>query len=92
MENTLVKLLEKFPNKDWEWYHLSKNPNITFQYVLENSDKDWDWDGLSCNPNITFQYVLNHPNEHWNWQNLSSNKGSIGLMVSRGLKECGIKK
>jgi hypothetical protein len=45
MENTLVKLLEKFPDKPWYWRAVSSNPNITFEYILEHPDKPWDWEG-----------------------------------------------
>ena len=39
------------------WYHLSENPNITWEIVKANLDKPWDWEQLSRNPNITWEIV-----------------------------------
>ena len=35
--------------KEWDWERLSKNPNITWKIVKENSDKPWIWYTLSWN-------------------------------------------
>ncbi len=39
----------KYPDFHWVWIPLSRNPNITFQNVIENLDKPWDWYHLSMN-------------------------------------------
>jgi hypothetical protein len=39
----LVKLLEKYPDKPWNWGFISKNPNLTIEFVENNPDKPWDW-------------------------------------------------
>lgn len=57
MTNDLIKLLEAFPNKNWEWFSLSSNPNITWEYIRQNLNKKWNWRQLSYNPNITFEIV-----------------------------------
>lgn len=44
-----VKLLNKFPDKPWNWEKISRNPNITIEYILANPDKPWDWDSISEN-------------------------------------------
>jgi len=49
----LIDVVELFPNKPWDYIWLSKNPNITFQDVLENPELPWNYDTLSKNPNIT---------------------------------------
>ena len=72
-DNTLVKLLEKFPDKPWYFDQLSRNSSITFETVLANPDKPWDWLGLSWNPSITFNNVLAHPDKPWDWYFLSRN-------------------
>lgn len=33
--NELVKLLEAFPKKRWEWSAVSANPNITWEYITK---------------------------------------------------------
>ena len=48
-ENTLVKLLEHFPNKKWNYEHLSLNQNITFEMVLAHPELPWCYSGLSRN-------------------------------------------
>ena len=73
MTNTLIKLLSYFPDKPWNWYELSRNPNITPNILLVNSDKPWNWYGLSWNPNITFDIVFANPDKPWNWNGLSWN-------------------
>jgi hypothetical protein len=47
--NTLIKLLELYPDKPWNWYKLSFNPNITWEIVQTNPDKPWNWYYLSQN-------------------------------------------
>ena len=47
--NSLVKLLELYPNKPWNYDALSLNPNITYDIVLANPDKPWDYNALSQN-------------------------------------------
>jgi hypothetical protein len=31
----LIDIVNKYSDKDWNWYGLSKNPNITFDDVLK---------------------------------------------------------
>jgi len=49
--NDLEALLEHFPNAEWDWWAISSNPNITFDYVKLYPEKPWDWYGLGSNPN-----------------------------------------
>ena len=58
-DNELIKLLNTFPDKEWDWYALSRNPNITWNIVEANPNKPWDWDGLSQNLNIYLGYCSN---------------------------------
>jgi len=48
-ENHLWNLVKKYPNKPWDCYFLSQNPNITWEIVSQNLDKKWNWEGLSRN-------------------------------------------
>ena len=43
----LIDIVNKFSDKNWDWYWLSSNPSITFDHVLANPDKPWNWNGLS---------------------------------------------
>lgn len=54
---------------------MSKNPNITFEFVKK--DKNWDWDILSKklpqNSSFTIDDVLSLKDKPWNWSYLSNN-------------------
>ena len=68
----ITYLLEKYPDKPWDWSGLSCNKNITMSDVLNNPDKPWDWSRLSRNKNITMKDVLNNPDKPWDWSRLSN--------------------
>ena len=70
----IMDIVEANPNKPWDWYELSRNPNITMDIVKANPNKPWDWYDLSKNPNITMDIVEANPNKPWDWQWLSRNK------------------
>ena len=74
MSLDITYLIEKYPDKRWNWYELSANPNITMSYIINNPDKPWDWCCLSLNPNMTMSDVLNNPDKPWYWPHLSVNK------------------
>ena len=59
--------------KNVDWFALSQNPNITFEFVKENMDKPWDWSALSRNPNITVDIVKDNPDKPWNLSDLNEN-------------------
>ena len=71
--NHLWTLVTMFPDKDWDWYGISKNPNITWEIVNNNRNKKWTWFALSMNPNITLDIVRENPNITWHSSGLSSN-------------------
>lgn len=69
-DNTLIKLLKRFPNEKWVYRSdygnsLSENPNITMEYVKNNLSKRWDWSGLSGNSGISLDDIKN--NLQFNW-------------------------
>ena len=68
----LIDIVNKFPDKYWNWNNLSCNSSITFDDVLSNPDKPWNWYFLSSNSNITFDHVLECPHQPWNWEVFSS--------------------
>ena len=50
-----MEIVQANPNIDWDYYELSKNPNITWEIVQANPNIDWDYYELSKNPNITWE-------------------------------------
>jgi len=61
-------------NEHWYWPSLSFNPNITFDFVIQNLGKDWDWKYISLNPNVTIEHVLAYPDLPWCWRSLCKNQ------------------
>ena len=71
---TYFQVILDNPDKDWDWYELSKNPNITWEIVQQHPDKPWNWSALSRNPRVTtWEFVQKNPDNPWDWYELSSN-------------------
>lgn len=88
IENHLIKLLEKFPDKspdvEWNWEALSSNPNITLDYVLDHPEKPWNRYLLSKNPAITIKDVIEYPQRK---RHTNLNKYDNGGWNKKGLLE-----
>ena len=39
MTNKFWDIIQANPNKPWNWYSISKHPNITWEIIQENLDK-----------------------------------------------------
>ena len=61
------------PEKNWYWFYLSFNPNITWEIIQAHPEKPWDWRYLSANPNITWEIIQANPHIQWDWYWLSRN-------------------
>jgi hypothetical protein len=70
--NELLKLIKQNPDEDWNWYLISKNPNITIEVVESNPDYPWNWSALSLNPNIT-PNIIKLYKKNWDWEYVSRN-------------------
>ena len=44
-----LKFIKESPDKPWDWWCISRNPNITWQIVRDNPMQNWDWRGISRN-------------------------------------------
>ena len=65
---------------NWNYYYLSKNPNITEEFILKYPYKNWDikyliknnkitdFKALSKFINITEYIIDNYPNKPWDWK------------------------
>src|SRR5271154_2745445 len=56
--NHLWTLINKYPDKKWDWSALSQNPNITWEIISRNPDKPWNWIVMLCNHTITWEIIL----------------------------------
>jgi hypothetical protein len=55
------------------WQDLSKNPNMTAEFVTENIQKEWDWEALSKQKFLTPEFVATHIDK-WNFHYLMKNE------------------
>lgn len=70
--NALTFLLNKYPDKNWDWFELSKNSNITKEFIDNNLHFPWDWKlGVSSNRNVDIEFIEKHNNKKWSWLLLS---------------------
>jgi hypothetical protein len=51
--NITMKDVEDNPHIEWDYKGLSRNLNLTIDFVLKNLTKDWEWCTVARNPNIT---------------------------------------
>ena len=73
-----LELIKKYFNK-WNYYELSKNPNLTEEFILKYLHRNWDMEYLIDNNKITdfnaiskFKYInkkiINkYPDKPWDW-------------------------
>ena len=61
----LIELIEANPDKDWDWYEISRNRNLTMEMIEANPDKPWDWEGISMNSNLTMEFIEANPDKRW---------------------------
>jgi hypothetical protein len=86
--NTLQKLLEKYPNKEWCFKELSSNPCITVEYVYKHPEINWSWYFFSSNPNVTPEYIESDKLKPWNWgcYGISSNTSITPDFITANIK------
>ena len=71
--NITMEIIEKHPNKPWDWESISRNPSITMEMIEKYPDKPWNWHTISRNPSITMEIIEKYPEKPWNWGKISSN-------------------
>ena len=52
---------------------ISRNPNLTMEFIEGNPEYNWDWYGVSYNPNLTMEFIEAHPEYNWNCNGVSYN-------------------
>lgn len=71
---------------DWDWYGLSRNPNIQEDFIKKYINKNWNWEMLSKNTNIRFDFIFENLDKSWNWGNLSRSPYINEEVIERGEK------
>lgn len=69
--NTLLELIKKYPNENWDWENISRNPNIYLEDVESNPNLNWKF--LSMNPNIKISDIESNPNFEISWLSYNPN-------------------
>jgi len=84
-----MDIIRENPDKSWNWFAISRNPNITWDIIRENPDKPWYWDAISRNPNITMDIIRENPDKPWDWKAISLNKfqKEKQLFIEKAYKE-----
>ena len=73
-DNSLLILLKLYPNKHWDWFDVTCNPNITIEHVIDNPSLPWDITALRWNVNITPDVVRKYKDDFvWNYDDLCLN-------------------
>lgn len=80
--------VDAHPELSWDYYGLSRNPNVTLDYVLAHLDRNdsWFWDSLSANPHVvtSMRCVHDHPELPWCYNGLARNpKVSIDELLTK---------
>ena len=65
--NITMEIIEKYPDKPWNWICISYNPNMTMEIIERYPNKPWNWQNISQNPNITMEMIEKYPDKPWNW-------------------------
>jgi hypothetical protein len=71
--NHLLTLILMFPNAQWRWHTVSKNPNITYAAVHAHPELPWDWHGFSMNPSVDWETIAANPEDPWVWGSVVAN-------------------
>jgi hypothetical protein len=86
-ENTLLKLLETYPNKKWDYENLSENLSVPLQYILENSHKFVNcWLNISMRSDVTFDIIKKYTEYPWSFNGFSSNPNLTIDIVKKNLE------
>lgn len=57
----------------FHWWPISRNPDVTWEEIVDNVNEELCWHSLSRNKNITIEIVKNNLNLPWDFDALSGN-------------------
>jgi len=80
-----MEIIEKYPNKPWNWNRISENPNLTMEIIEKYPNKPWNWIRISENPNITMENIEKYPNKPWYWYCISTNTNITLVFIEKNI-------
>ena len=94
-----LEIVYKYPDKDWNWYNLSKHVFVNHKFMITFIDKNLNWYYLFLERDnkhkhmhqnnkklITDDFILKNSELSWNWNILSMNK-NISIELINKLKD-----
>lgn len=66
-----MEIVKAHPLWPWTVKGLSMNPNLTVDFVKENSRENWNWESISDNDKIVMELIELFPDKDWNWYQIS---------------------
>jgi hypothetical protein len=69
-----LEIIEKYPDKPWDWGYMSINPNITMEMIEKYPNKPWGCGYISRNPNITIAFIEKNTDKPWSYRSISNTK------------------
>ena len=82
-----MEMIEKHPEKPWDWKWISRNPNITMEFIEKHLEKPWNWGWISENPNITMEMIEKHPDKPWKWTCISKNPNITMEIIEKNINK-----
>lgn len=82
MYKNTIQLLNKLPEKNWNFNYLSYNTNLDLEFIKANKNKKWNLIVLSKNPVITFDFVRHNLDISWSFTGLSENPNITWEIIS----------
>lgn len=85
IENYICVTMKTLILKHEKWCYISKNPNITMDFVLLHIKQDWLWNSLSTNPGIQLHDIIKNPDLKWDWSYISMNPNITMDFINKNL-------
>ena len=76
-----MRLLKRYPTKNWDWNLLSENPCLTIEFIEKYLDKI-NWYILSLNPCLNIAFIESHLDKIY-WNKLSSNQFNMHSFIKK---------
>jgi len=70
--NILSILLERYPERNWNFNYLSENP-YAIEYIKNHPEKFWNWELLNLNDNIDIELLRLYRDRMYRWDLFTKN-------------------